>query len=188
MQWLGSCAHKALLSLSLIGILLTHATFLKANSSSDRSAAASSQFSPYQVLVHPDVDVQSLSTSELRLIFSQRIKQWPSGLPIRVVVFNDDSDVHQHFCRQSLNMMAYQLRRVWAKQLYTGRGGAPIQVNTIDEMLSVISDIPGAIGYLPNHMGLESEILSFDDDSGVSSYNNHPVERQQPAWKVVNVE
>lgn len=159
-----------------------------------QASAESRPFEPaslpptHLILAHARVDTDHLSTSALRSIFSQRTKQWPSGLPVRVVVFKDDSQTHQYFCRYSLNMMAYQLRRVWAKQLYTGRGGAPIQVSTVKEMLSAVSRIPGAIGYVPSQTDLNQLSETLKTQWAKFPESTPLVDRHQPAWKVLNVE
>ncbi|MEC9262387.1 MAG: hypothetical protein VYD53_13670, partial [Pseudomonadota bacterium] len=60
-----------------------------------------------------------------------------------------ESDIHQLFCRQLLNIYPYQLERIWQRVVYSGQGEAPKPINTAQAMQDIIGQTPGAIGYLP---------------------------------------
>ncbi|MCP5419667.1 MAG: hypothetical protein H6970_04745 [Gammaproteobacteria bacterium] len=102
---------------------------------------------PLVVITSPDVVQQSLSPNALRAIFGMRLRSWPSGKPIQVFVLNETNPVHIQFCKQVLNIFPHQLRSSWDRQVYSGTGQAPREVESMEEMLAQVAATPGAIGY-----------------------------------------
>ena len=104
---------------------------------------------PIAVVVNQSVEIITLTPAQLRMIFAGRTQFWPDGSRIRVFVLPPESDIHQFFCRQLLNIYPYQLERIWQRVVYSGQGEAPESINTAQAMQDIIGQTPGAIGYLP---------------------------------------
>lgn len=100
-----------------------------------------------QVVIHSS-SYESLSLNEVRAIFSLRVKAWPDGTKITVVVLSDTNPVHRSFLLNTLKMLPHQLRRQWDRYIYSGIGQGPIVVESVEDMLRTINDTPGAIGYV----------------------------------------
>lgn len=105
-----------------------------------------------EVVVNPSVDQQFLTRSKLRAIFGMRLRTWPDGTPIRVLVLRDQSPVHVDFCKQVLGVFPYQLRSAWDRLVFSGTGQAPREVHSEEEMRREIARTPGAVGYLERAM------------------------------------
>ncbi len=101
------------------------------------------------VAVNPKVVIEALSRNELRAIFAMRRRVWPDGTPIRVFVLPDDHPLHLIFCKKILRVYPYQLRRLWDRNVFSGTGPAPVEVDSLREMHDRIGEVAGAIGYLP---------------------------------------
>ncbi|WP_286291248.1 hypothetical protein [Methylomarinovum tepidoasis] len=101
------------------------------------------------VAVHPGVSVTRLARNELRAIFAMRRRAWPDGTPIRVYVLPDDHPLHRTFCKRILHVYPHQLRRIWDRNVYSGTGQAPVEVDDVKTLHARIAANPGAIGYLP---------------------------------------
>lgn len=101
-----------------------------------------------ELVVHPDVTTQSLDRKQVRSIFTARQLRWEDGRAIQVFVLPEESNLHQEFSKQVLDLYPYQLRGTWEKVRYTGMGRAPIIVASEEEMRRKVADTPGAIGYL----------------------------------------
>jgi ABC-type phosphate transport system substrate-binding protein len=110
----------------------------------------------YKVIVHPDVEQESISANALRAIFSMRMKTWPNNRLVKVYVLPDDHPLHQMFSKETLNVFPYQLRANWDRLVFSGTGQAPTTVASYEEMLRRIANTPGSIGYL------ESSFISDD--------------------------
>lgn len=102
-----------------------------------------------EVVVNPNVQEKTLTRGVLRAIFSMRLRTWSDGSLIKVFVLSDDSPLHVKFSKNILNVFPYQLRRTWNRLVYSGTGQAPIQVESIKEMIEQVASTLGAIGYLP---------------------------------------
>jgi len=103
-----------------------------------------------EVIVHPDVPMQSVSVTQLRGIYSMRQQKWPDGTPVRVFVLSNQTALHQQFSKQKLQMFPYQLDRIWQKITYSGLGSAPVVLSSELQMIEMVSSTEGAIGYVEN--------------------------------------
>lgn len=100
------------------------------------------------VIVNKAVSASSISRSALLTAFTMRSKRWPDGTKLTVFVFADQHPVHQHFVKSSLGLFPYQLRSIWDRILFSGAGQAPVTVSSEQEMIELVANTPGAIGYI----------------------------------------
>ncbi|WP_372872135.1 hypothetical protein [Shewanella sp.] len=105
-----------------------------------------------RVIFHEQVNGESLSVSELRLIFSRQRLFWTDGTPIKVFVLPPDSEMHKRFCFESLEILPYVLQRNWDRLVYSGTADRPEIVSTLAEMRVKVAKTPGSIGYIPDEM------------------------------------
>jgi len=100
------------------------------------------------IIGHQSVDVKSLTTSQLRRIYTMRQVQWSNNVRIKVYVLPSNHLIHKNFCKENLRIFPYQLDRIWNKLTFSGLGVAPTVVKTPLELLKIVSTTPGAIGYI----------------------------------------
>jgi hypothetical protein len=100
------------------------------------------------ILTAPDRAAIALDRALLRSIFLLRLREWPDGVPARIFVLPDDSELSQAFCREQLGTYPYVLRAAWDRAVFTGTGLAPTLVTSEDEMRRRVLTTPGAIGYI----------------------------------------
>lgn len=100
------------------------------------------------VISHPSVEVKSLSSSQLRRIYSMRQIRWPNNDTIVVFVLPSQHSTHKTFSKDILRIFPYQLDRIWNKLTFSGLGVAPRIVNSQAELLQAVMKTPGAIGYV----------------------------------------
>ncbi|WP_026596524.1 type 2 periplasmic-binding domain-containing protein [Methylohalobius crimeensis] len=108
-------------------------------------------------ITHPDVVVDSLRRNEARAIFAMRRRTWPDDTPIKVFVLPDNHPLHRAFCKKVLRIYPHQLRRIWDRNVFSGTGQAPIEVDSVEEMRKQIASMDGAIGYLGGE-GLDTSV------------------------------
>tara|TARA_R110002073_G_scaffold183788_4_gene342033 strand:+ start:510 stop:983 length:474 start_codon:yes stop_codon:yes gene_type:complete len=114
------------------------------------SSSVSRADDPVEIVMHLSVTStkHNFTKNSLRAIFGMRLRTWPDGMPVKVFVLPDDAPLHKAFAKQKLNVFPYQLRSAWDRLIFSGTGQAPITVNSVDEMLTHVTNTPGAIGYL----------------------------------------
>lgn len=111
--------------------------------------------SPYKIdpnTVYAIINANNLqsriSRNGLNAIFYMRLRSWNDGSPVTVFVLQDEDPLHKKFCKQRLNVFPHQIRKGWNKLIFSGTGQAPLLLNNKEEMLSKVSQTPGAVGYL----------------------------------------
>ncbi|MDU0353461.1 substrate-binding domain-containing protein [Paraglaciecola aquimarina] len=112
------------------------------------STVAQDKVSEVKVIVNSSVMTVDLSDTQIRRIFSMRQTVWADKQPITVIVLSNEHKTHQLFSTKILGVFPYQLERIWNKLVYSGLGDAPIRVSSEAQMLALISQRPGAIGYV----------------------------------------
>ncbi len=100
------------------------------------------------VITNASVDQDVIARRTLRAIFGMRMRNWGNGESITVYVLDDRDPRHMSFCERRLGMLPYNLRRNWDRLIFSGTGRAPIRVATLEEMISLVRNTPGAIGYM----------------------------------------
>jgi hypothetical protein len=104
------------------------------------------------VIVNRDVPGDNIGANALRAIFGMRLRAWPNGDSVRVLVLKDDSPTHASFSKQLLSIFPHQLRRAWDRLVYSGTGQAPRTVDSEAAMVQEVAATPGAIGYVSRDM------------------------------------
>ena len=102
----------------------------------------------HALIINPQTPHTELSQNSIRAIFAMRTPQWLDGTAVHVFVLADDHPLHTSFCKDTLGMFPYQLRRIWDRQVFSGTGIAPITVDTATEMREKVANTLGAIGYI----------------------------------------
>ncbi|WP_295483441.1 hypothetical protein [Accumulibacter sp.] len=98
-------------------------------------------------IAHPATAEEAIPRASLRAIFGMLLQKWPADTPVKVFVLRDDAPEHATFSKSILQVFPHQLRMAWDRQVFSGQGQYPEQVNSTQEMLSRVASTPGAIGY-----------------------------------------
>lgn len=93
-----------------------------------------------------------------------RQMHWPNGNSIVVYVLPKSDPLHQKFCKEQLRLFPYQLDRIWHRLTFSGYGVAPIEVESVQELIKAVQSTKGAIGYVENLSEVEDvNVISIDD-------------------------
>lgn len=103
-----------------------------------------------EVITNIAADTASVTTTQLRRIYSLRQVKWANGVPITIFVLSSKHATHQKFCKETLRLFPYQLDRIWYKLTFSGMGIAPTVVKSEKELIKAVKSTTGAIGYVVN--------------------------------------
>lgn len=120
-----------------------------------------------EVIVHPSVKFEQLSSSHIRRIFTMHYKQWDQNLPIKVFVLAKNNLIHKAFCIQVLGVFPYQLENIWDKLLFSGMGEPPQVLESDQQIIEMVRTTPGAIGYVssvPKNSRVRTILVGGNDD------------------------
>lgn len=122
------------------------------------SGANAAPASAADVVANPQISAEAISRPLLRGIFGMRVRAWPDGTPVRVFVLDDNDPGHVEFCKTVLRIYPYQLRQNWDRLVYSGTGQPPVAVASEKELIRLVAQTSGAIGYV----GKADPLLSGD--------------------------
>jgi ABC-type phosphate transport system substrate-binding protein len=118
---------------------------------------------PLKVIANASVENTHLKLKDLRSIYTMKKNLWSNGERIVVFVLSDDSTTHKEFCRKLLKVFPRQLESVWYRLVYSGTGERPVTVNSEKEMISLVANTPGAIGYIQTEsLHEEAKIITIN--------------------------
>ena len=102
------------------------------------------------MVVHKDSVVKTLSARELKRIFLGKVKSWPNGSPITIVL-NQKDPAHPYFTRTQLHKSPRQLTTFWRKKLYSGQSMLPLYASSTEEALTLLASNINAISYMSKY-------------------------------------
>ena len=95
---------------------------------------------------NPDGGVVALDRTQVINIYMGRFKKLPSGITAFPL---DLADSRAEFYQLLVGKSPAEINSYWARLVFSGRGSPPRQVDSTEELLAIIADTKGAIGYLP---------------------------------------
>ncbi len=107
----------------------------------------------FVVVCHQNSPVNKLTSKEVKRIFLGKMKKWPDGSSIDIVV-NKNKEVHAQFTRDVLQKTPLQFSNYWRKILFSGKSVLPVFVENDVDAKSYLAEHSNALTYI--------EINSFD--------------------------
>ncbi|HQW20488.1 MAG TPA: hypothetical protein PLI90_07430 [Rhodocyclaceae bacterium] len=101
------------------------------------------------VVVNPGSGVEKMNRDDVTSIFMGRTKKLPSGvnaLPIDQAAATGDK---AKFYREIINKELAEVNSYWARLIFSGQGSPPRQADNSAEVMEIVSNNKGAIGYVP---------------------------------------
>ncbi len=102
----------------------------------------------YLIVVNSEVKVESVSSKDLRSLFTLKRQLWQDGTPVQVVTLQSKMSDHSEFIQSVLRLFPYQVKRLWERQVFTGSARRPIQVDNYEKLIEQVGNTRGAIGYI----------------------------------------
>lgn len=111
-------------------------------------AVSSLSSAEISVVVHPDNSTDSVTAIQAANIFLGKTRTMPNGKLIIPIDQARDSEVRTSFYKKLVNKNPNQLNAYWARQVFTGKGQPPNQVQNDEEIMLLIADNPSMVGYI----------------------------------------
>jgi hypothetical protein len=112
-------------------------------------AARAGDDGEFKVIVHPDNPSASIDADRLRDAYLKRNASWSNGRVIRAIDLPARYAARARFGRRVLKKTPTQLRYYWNRQVFSGKGVPPMQVDSAAAAVAFVLEHPGAIAYLP---------------------------------------
>jgi len=102
---------------------------------------------PYQVVVHPAVQVTELTRSQLSRYFLKKATQWPDASPVRPIEPLDPR-LRRAFAEQVHERSPAAITAYWNALIFSGRDLPPLEKSEDADVIAYVRATPGAIGYV----------------------------------------
>ncbi|MDP2809599.1 MAG: hypothetical protein Q8O34_05575 [Rhodocyclaceae bacterium] len=100
------------------------------------------------VVANPSSGVEKLTRDEVINIFLGRHRQLPSGIAAMPLDLPASSPDKALFYRKLVGKDLAEINAYWARLVFSGRTRPPRQTQNAEEMMSLVNDNRGAVGYV----------------------------------------
>ncbi|MBL4826455.1 MAG: phosphate ABC transporter substrate-binding protein [Spongiibacteraceae bacterium] len=108
------------------------------------------------VIVHVDNAMTSINKTDLSRIFLGKIDTFPDGSKVSAINQISASGTRSSFDTDVLRKTTKQMNAYWSRQLFSGRGAPPPEVNGDIDVLQHISKNRDSIGYIDSSAANQS--------------------------------
>ena len=100
----------------------------------------------FVVVGNESVSATSLSTVELKNIYTGKTTYWQGGQAIVIAVLPDKTDAG---LQQVCSMDTSSFKTFWQRLVFSGRGQEPKKANDTDSLVALVASTKGAIAIVP---------------------------------------
>lgn len=104
-------------------------------------------FAEVAVIVHK-TNTNSVVNSDISRIFLGKMKSFKDGSSTVPVNLTSNVALRSEFEQKALGKSSSQVKAYWAKQLFSGKGKPPKELDNDADIINFVSNTPGAIGYI----------------------------------------
>lgn len=118
----------------------------------------------YWVIVHPDNPATALERDEISKIFLKKTTKWKDGATAVPVDLVEKAPARQAFSKDIHHRPASVIKKYWQQKVFSGQAAPPPEVPSEDDVLTLVSADPAAIGYVSDEAVLRGvKILDVVD-------------------------
>jgi ABC-type phosphate transport system substrate-binding protein len=100
------------------------------------------------VIVNPKNPVASMSADQVAQVFLGRASSFPGGGAATPLDQKEGAAVRDEFYTKVAEKNAGQVKAFWAKQMFSGKGQPPRELETSADVKRMVASDPSAIGYV----------------------------------------
>jgi ABC-type phosphate transport system substrate-binding protein len=109
---------------------------------------SSAQDSGFLVVINPGNEIEAMEKDQISRIFLKKITKWANGSDVEPVDLDSQSPVREAFSRDVHGRSVSSIKNYWQRQIFSGRGTPPPELDSDAKVIEFVSSRPGAIGYV----------------------------------------
>lgn len=109
------------------------------------------------VIVSKNSTISEISKREISRIFLAKTKKLPNGKKA-ITIEPKDKKYQNIFYKSISSKSSRQLKKYWAKVIFTGKGQPPKKMDSIEKIVAFVKDNLNAIAYIPNENFLSNDV------------------------------
>lgn len=125
-------------------------------------SGSAQQSSGFKVIVHEDVEEQSLSRKQISDMFLRRKQTWADGLEVRPAELAPTARTRELFSEAVHGRPATAVKSYWLRAVFSGRESPPPEFDTDAEVIDFVRRTPGAIGYVGANTRVDAGVRILD--------------------------
>lgn len=100
------------------------------------------------VVASPKSGIERLTQQEVIYLFMGRLRQLPSGIQAMPIDLGIGNPERANFYRRLVNKEPAEIKAYWSRLIFSGGSRPPVTADSRDELIRMLGNNPGAIGYL----------------------------------------
>ena len=100
------------------------------------------------VVVSATSGIEKLSRDEVIDVFMGRTRKFPNGMHAMPVDISNQHPEKAMFYQTLIGRELAEVNSYWARLRFSGQGTPPLQADNTDEIIRLVADNKGAIGYI----------------------------------------
>lgn len=128
-------------------------------------AATPAHAAAYQVVVHAENPVRTISADRLSRLFLKKLTRWDDGSEVEPVDQSSGAAVRSTFSDEVHGKNVASIESYWQRMIFSGRATPPPELGGDAEVLAFVRANPGAIGYVSvgTATGAGIAVVTVDD-------------------------
>lgn len=117
------------------------------------------------IIAHRNSGIKKLEHNELVNLYLGRSKKLPSGITALPIDWPPSSEQKKLFYEQLVHKSLSEIQTYWARLFFTGQATPPLQVNTAEEIIDMVTHNEGAIAYIERSKVNSSVTIVYEFNS-----------------------
>jgi len=120
-----------------------------------------SAFGQVVVIANKSVPLDTLGKTDLLDFYTGDIRRWSDKRPVVVLDLKPKNEARKIFYK-FLGKSSSRMKSIWLKNMLSGEGEPPKAMNSEEEMLKIVLETAGAIGFISkNNVVPEVKVLAL---------------------------
>jgi len=112
----------------------------------------------FKVVVNSANTMTEIDVGNLSRIYLKETASWPDGSEAVPVDMAPDTELRKEFSKAVHGRNVAAIKSYWQRQIFSGKGTPPIETSSEEDLLFIVSEMPGAIGYVSDSTPLTSSV------------------------------
>lgn len=100
------------------------------------------------VVTHPHNGIEKMSKDEVINIYMGRYRKMPNGETALALDLSKQQGEKAYFYNLMVGKELPEINSYWARLMFSGQGSPPRQVDSVEELIAIVSSNKGALAYM----------------------------------------
>ncbi|MFZ6672552.1 hypothetical protein [Undibacterium sp. Xuan67W] len=112
------------------------------------TVCARARAADFVVIANPNSGIEKMSKDDVINIYMGRYRKLASGISAQPLDLANPVSEKSKFYSSMVNKELPEINSYWARLMFSGQGSPPRQVDSVEEIIDIVSNNKGAIAYI----------------------------------------